>query len=69
MTGCLSKTLFLLYCLQGELKIADFGLARYMQKAGQQSDGRVDSKMTNRVITVWYRWAEAGCLEVLARVR
>ena len=43
--------------LQGELKIADFGLARYLSKVGQQqsADGRQDGKMTNRVITVWYR--------------
>ncbi len=46
--------------MQGELKIADFGLARYLSKAGQQqsADGRQDGgKMTNRVITVWYRCA------------
>ena len=37
----------------GELKIADFGLARYCQRSapGQEAQG----KMTNRVITLWYR--------------
>eukprot|EP00887_Chlorella_sp_A99_P000009 scaffold16.g9.t1 len=38
---------------RGELKIADFGLARYMQQRGQ--DGLLDRRMTNRVITLWYR--------------
>lgn len=43
--------------MQGELKIADFGLARYISKAGQQqnADNRQDGRMTNRVITLWYR--------------
>lgn len=38
---------------RGELKIADFGLARYTGGAG--GDGGGDSRMTTRVITLWYR--------------
>jgi serine/threonine protein kinase len=47
----------------GELKIADFGLARYFHKSqgggGGEGEGGgtgVDARMTNRVITLWYRW-------------
>lgn len=52
--------------LQGELKIADFGLARYISKAGQQqnTDGK-EGRMTNRVITVWYRWDPCGMGELV----
>ncbi len=35
----------------GELKLADFGLARFYQKNGKQD-------YTNRVITIWYRSPE-----------
>jgi serine/threonine protein kinase len=35
---------------RGELKLADFGLARTYQ---EKQDGR----LTNRVITLWYRYA------------
>lgn len=49
----------------GILKIADFGLARYFPKsasnAGSAADKAVDAKMTNRVITLWYRCARV-CL-------
>lgn len=38
----------LLISRHGDLKIADFGLARPYQQFP-------DSKMTNRVITLWYR--------------
>ena len=34
---------------RGQLKLADFGLARTFRD-------REDGKMTNRVITLWYRW-------------
>lgn len=42
---------------KGELKIADFGLARYYNKPDDRNEGteQVDSRMTNRVITLWYR--------------
>ena len=33
----------------GQLKLADFGLARTFRD-------RDEHKMTNRVITLWYRW-------------
>ena len=36
----------------GIVKLADFGLARTWQE-------RQDSRLTNRVITLWYRWE--GC--------
>ena len=45
----------------GELKIADFGLARYFHKSqggggeGEGGGAGVDARMTNRVITLWYR--------------
>ena len=42
---------------RGQLKLADFGLARTFRD-------REDGKMTNRVITLWYRWgspAYASC--------
>ncbi|PSC69315.1 cyclin-dependent kinase C-2-like isoform A [Micractinium conductrix] len=43
----------------GELKIADFGLARYFVKGGGGASGGGgaggDRPMTNRVITLWYR--------------
>ena len=34
---------------QGDLKLADFGLARKFR------EGDNDSRFTNRVITLWYR--------------
>ncbi len=43
--------------LQGELKIADFGLARYFNGPGGGGGGAADRPMTNRVITLWYRSA------------
>ncbi|KAI7837692.1 hypothetical protein COHA_008485 [Chlorella ohadii] len=39
---------------KGELKIADFGLARYFRKGGDGSE-RGEPPMTQRVITLWYR--------------
>jgi cyclin-dependent kinase 12/13 len=39
----------LLIDAQGMVKIADFGLARNYQS------GQADGKLTNRVITLWYR--------------
>jgi serine/threonine protein kinase len=44
---------------KGELKIADFGLARYYNKGGRGAEGgdHPDVRMTNRVITLWYRCA------------
>lgn len=55
---------------KGELKIADFGLARYYNKPDDRNEGteQVDSRMTNRVITLWYRWGSlplAGMGEVV----
>lgn len=46
-------------CREGCLKIADFGLAR-----NWHSDQ--NGKLTNRVITLWYRWVQETplCLEV-----
>jgi serine/threonine protein kinase len=38
---------------KGELKIADFGLARYYTPDRSEAEPR---QMTNRVITLWYRW-------------
>lgn len=38
---------------KGELKIADFGLARYFRKGGD--GGEREAPMTQRVITLWYR--------------
>lgn len=40
----------LLISRQGHLKIADFGLARYYNDLP-------DATMTNRVITLWYRYS------------
>ncbi|KAL4442464.1 hypothetical protein ABPG77_005048 [Micractinium sp. CCAP 211/92] len=40
---------------KGELKIADFGLARYFNGPGGGGGGAADRPMTNRVITLWYR--------------
>lgn len=39
-------------CARSILKLADFGLARTYLDEGSQ-------KMTNRVITLWYRWGHA----------
>ena len=39
----------LLINAQGILKIADFGLARTYQS------GRADGRLTNKVVTLWYR--------------
>ena len=40
---------------EGDLKLADFGLARKFR------EGDKDSRFTNRVITLWYRWGAALC--------
>ena len=40
----------------GVLKLADFGLARSFS-----SDTK--SQLTNRVITLWYRWVEGNVVE------
>ena len=42
---------------KGQLKLADFGLARTFRD-------REDGKMTNRVITLWYRWG--SCILLLS---
>ena len=44
---------------KGQLKVADFGLARTFRD-------REDGKMTNRVITLWYRCVLALSLPVNA---
>ena len=36
---------------KGELKLADFGLARFR---GEETE-KVNNHLTNRVITLWYR--------------
>lgn len=50
----------LLISNHGILKIGDFGLARYRPQTVDEGPGD-GAKMTNRVITLWYRCAGWTC--------